>query len=324
MTSYSVVVCTYNGERYIVEQLKSILEQTHPISEIILCDDGSTDKTLEVAESLFVASGFKNYRILAGRVNRGVVANFLRGLKTSTGDYVFTCDQDDVWCRDKVEVFAKAAERSHKQLYFSDGYVVDADLSKRPYSLWDSLHFSPSALNNKSMLDVLLSRCVVTGAAMMVSRSLIDEIDSVPSCWLHDGWFAMVAACSDSIQPIDRKTFLYRQHGSNVVGAHSDSFRGRVKNWVDNISDQPRIRKERFERYQWAQTLVGSDNASLNQCLEFWGTLRDMKNSSKLKNLGAVIKEFSSGSYSSFYTGARGALRDVISILVPSRANRDD
>lgn len=317
MLSFSVVICTYNGEHYIREQIESILEQDRKVDEIIVCDDGSSDRTLDIVKQVFAESGFRRYQIMGPRATKGIAANFLRGLKAATGDYVFTCDQDDVWLPDKVAVFADAIEKSNEQLYFSDGYVVESDLRKRGYSLWGSLGFSVSLLEKMTMIDVLLKKCVVTGAAMVVSHELVDQIDDIPDCWLHDGWFAVVAACNDSIQPIDRKTFLYRQHGRNVVGAHSDSLLGRAKNWTRNISEQKRVRKKRYERYACVQQKLEFRSEELTRCLRFWGKLCDLDGRGLPASLATIICFLADGSYGRYYTGARGAVRDVLSLFLP-------
>ena len=322
MPNFSVVVCTYNGEQYIREQIESILEQKHKVDEIVVCDDGSNDRTLEIIRQVFAESGFKHYRIMGPRATKGVASNFLRGLKVSTGDYVFTCDQDDVWLPDKVAVFADAIEKSHKQLYFSDGYVVESDLKKRGYSLWNTLDFSVNSLSNNTMFGILLSRCVVTGAAMAVSRELIDQIEEIPDCWLHDGWFAVVAAFNDSIQPIDRKTFLYRQHGRNVVGARSDSLFGRAKSWARNISEQKRVRKTRYERYMCVRQKFESESEELSGCLRFWGKLCALDGRGAAASLATIIQLLVDGSYGRYYTGARGAVRDVLSLVLPKGLGR--
>lgn len=317
MPSFSVVICTYNGEQYLREQIESVLGQTHKVDEIVVCDDGSSDRTLDIAKQVFAESGFMRYQIMGPQATKGVAANFLRGLKAATGNYVFTCDQDDVWLPDKVAVFADAIEKSNKQLYFSDGYVVEGDLRKRGYSLWDSLGFSVNLLNKNTMLDVLLNKCVVTGAAMVVSHELIDQIEVIPDCWLHDGWFAVVAACNDSIQPIDRKTFLYRQHGRNVVGAQSDSLLGRAKSWVRNISEQKRVRKNRYERYMCVQQKLEFGNEELTRCLSFWGRLCDLDGKGLPASLATIICLLADGSYGRYYTGTRGAVRDALSLFLP-------
>lgn len=308
----STVICTYNGSAYIREQIDSILGQSVPVDEIVVCDDGSVDGTVDIVLKRFKEVGYINYLVLQGDRHYGVSENFLRGLKASSGDYVFTCDQDDVWCVDKVRLFTKAMEATAKDLYFSDGYVVDADLTRRKYSLWDTLDFSVEQLEMHNVFDILLKHCVVTGSAMAVSRQLINSIDVVPDGWLHDGWLAMAAAVRDSIEPIDCKTYLYRQHGSNAVGASSSTLAGRIRAWANNIGEQPRVRTERRNRYKAARNLLERDSPQLDECVSFWETLCSLETASLPSGAKTVAGLFAKGMYDKYYTGARGALRDVL------------
>ena len=98
----SVAICTYCGERYITEQLHSILRQTRPVQEIVLCDDRSADRTAALAEEALRESGIP-YRILINEENLGVTRNFEKSISACTGDLILTADQDDVWAPDKVE-----------------------------------------------------------------------------------------------------------------------------------------------------------------------------------------------------------------------------
>lgn len=312
----SVVVCTYNGAKYISEQIKSILFQTVPVNEIVICDDGSSDDTVELAKRELDASSFRDYKILVDRSHHGVSANFLRGMKASTGDYVFCCDQDDVWCDNKVELFVEAANRTHMDLYFSDGYVVDSDLTKRDYSLWDSISFSYGMAAERPLFEILLQKNVVTGAAMLVSRRLIDGVDCIPNGWLHDGWFAMAAAAKGSIEPINHKTFLYRQHDANAVGARSNSLVEKVRRWSKGIPEQPEVRSLRLERYTSARDMLGIKGEAIEDCLYFWNKLDGLTASGFVRGFGTILRLLANGSYSRYYTGTRGGVRDLAWLLI--------
>ena len=96
----SVAMATYNGEKYLVEQLDSILTQTHPIYEIIIVDDGSSDKTLDILNSY--QDKFGNIKVYPNSENLGVVKSFERAIMLTSGDYIALSDQDDVWSNDKI------------------------------------------------------------------------------------------------------------------------------------------------------------------------------------------------------------------------------
>ena len=99
----SVAICTYNGEKYIREQLESILNQEYSVDEIVVGDDGSSDRTIEVAEKILKTSDV-SYRILRSTTNIGYRKNFERTIAATKGEIIFLSDQDDVWKRNKVKV----------------------------------------------------------------------------------------------------------------------------------------------------------------------------------------------------------------------------
>ena len=99
-------MCTYNGERFIEKQIKSILEQSKAVDEIIICDDGSKDQTLAIAEKLLAESTVA-YRIERNEEALGVVRNFQKAYQLCGGDLIFSCDQDDIWHEDKLETIEK-------------------------------------------------------------------------------------------------------------------------------------------------------------------------------------------------------------------------
>ena len=305
-----VLLSSYNGEKYIREQLDSLLAQQLQPYRIIIRDDGSSDGTIKILEEY--STKYKHISYYTGENLKPAKSFWNLIEKTEEADYYALCDQDDVWCVDKVRLFTKAMEATAKDLYFSDGYVVDADLTRRKYSLWDTLDFSVEQLEMHNVFDILLKHCVVTGSAMAVSRQLINSIDVVPDGWLHDGWLAMAAAVRDSIEPIDCKTYLYRQHGSNAVGASSSTLAGRIRAWANNIGEQPRVRTERRNRYKAARNLLERDSPQLDECVSFWETLCSLETASLPSGAKTVAGLFAKGMYDKYYTGARGALRDVL------------
>ncbi len=224
----SVAMCTYNGERFVAEQLRSILEQSRRVDEIIISDDGSSDATLErVREALATFRGqAPELKMLAG-ARLGIVRNFSRAVEASTGDIIFLCDQDDVWLPSKVEEMISVFERdSDALLACSDAHLVDAELRFLGRSQFQMVRMTDGlrqSLEGPGGFEVLLRRNVVTGATVAFRRELLDIALPFADCWMHDEWLAILAAAKGGLRLVNRPLVLYRQHGSNQCGMKPES-----------------------------------------------------------------------------------------------------
>ena len=315
--TFSVALCTCNGAAYIQEQLDSILRQTVPVSEIIICDDNSRDGTVGIAEKILARSGVE-YRIFVNKPALGVANNFLKALKHTTGDYVFTCDQDDIWHEDKVKIFRDGVRQSGKALYFSDGVLVDGDVKPLGSTLWEAYGVDRDLASGEALLQILIRRPIVTGAAMLVSRQLIDQINEIPERWLHDEWFAMAAAAKDDIAPVYAKTFDYRQHGNNVVGAKKLNFLEKTKLWASQITSLHEFRLIHLEKTRAALCLAACTphEAFVKEAVAFWEAMVELQELSCCKGILRIGRSYKAGAYARFYTGIRGAVRDVLSCML--------
>ena len=314
----SVALCTYNGEKFISEQLNSILNQTVSVDEIVICDDNSKDGTVSVCEDILSKSGI-DYKIVVNQPPLGVTKNFMKALKLTTGDYIFTCDQDDVWRENKVEIFSREIEKSNRLLYFSNGMLVDADNCPLNKTLWEFLGINYDEIKNSdSQLETILHRPIVTGAAMCVSRKLIDKVDSVPEDWLHDEWFSIIASKEKSIMPINEETFNYRQHGNNVVGASKKNFKDGLKNWIGGFDSILEFRRYKQKRSVDILNYVKNTEfeAMAQEHFDYWNGLYELNSLSAIKQMARATKYFVSGKYSKYFIGARAYLRDMLAAIL--------
>lgn len=110
--SISVIISTYNGENFIEEQLKSIYIQTVQPDEVIIRDDGSSDKTVDICEDFIKRNSCKNWKLIKNEVNIGWAENFIEGFRQSECDIIFPCDQDDIWIKNKIESMSKMMEEN--------------------------------------------------------------------------------------------------------------------------------------------------------------------------------------------------------------------
>ena len=218
----SVALCTYNGEKFLAEQLKSIARQSRAPNELVVCDDGSSDLTLEILENFAEASRFP-VRIFCNEKNLGSTKNFEKAISLCNGGIIALSDQDDVWLPEKLELIeTEFLNNPHVHAVFTDARVVDASLQPLGFSLWKSINFDPplqKAFSQGQGLSILTKGNVVTGATMAFRSVYRDLILPIPKIWVHDAWIAILLAAVAEISFIPGKLTLYRQHADNQIGA---------------------------------------------------------------------------------------------------------
>lgn len=231
----SVALCTYNGARFLSEQLASLLAQTRLPSELVVCDDDSTDKTLQILADFQSDAPFP-MRIHVNPVNLGPAKNFEQAISLCEGDLIALCDQDDVWLPEKLDeaesLFNKFPD---VDAVFSDGEVVNAELRPLKYTLWSQVGFTfaeRQMMVNGRGLDVLLKHVTVTGATLTIRASLRQRVLPIPPGWMHDAWIALIASASGGLRTIPAPLILYRQHDSNEIGARRRSL---IERWQETL-----------------------------------------------------------------------------------------
>jgi glycosyltransferase involved in cell wall biosynthesis len=224
----SVALCTYQGGRFLPDQLRSIAEQQRLPDELVVCDDGSTDETLDQLEAFRASAPFP-VRVHCNPERLGVTANFSRAIALSTGSVVALCDQDDVWMASKLARQAEVFESSaNVGAVFGDAEVVDAALHPTGRSLFEATGFSPRRqrrFRRGGALDVMLARPVVCGATLAFRSYFRDLLLPIPSSGVHDVWLATLLAAVTETIPLSDTLIRYRQHGSNEIGAPTRSLR---------------------------------------------------------------------------------------------------
>ena len=238
----SIALCTYNGAPYLEGQLESIAAQTLQPDELVVCDDGSTDSTLELLSDFKGRVPF-DVRIYRNITNLGSTRNFEQAITLCEGEIIALSDQDDIWLPEKLEKLVKALSDNPETAFaFSDAEVVDDQLRPMHYRLWESgnVQFSRRLQNRfrkHGPLDVLIKRYIVTGATMVFRSSLKDIILPIQTSWVHDGWIAFIAAAiGKNGEFVDEPLILYRQHTNQQIGASKPARqRGHVLSAYDFI-----------------------------------------------------------------------------------------
>lgn len=220
----SVALCTYNGAPYIAEQLRSIARQTRPPDEVVICDDGSTDPTLEIIQSLERQLGLV-LQVHSNERNLGPTRNFEKALKLCEGDWLFLADQDDSWDPKKIETIGSIF-RSRRSVgaIFTDAEVTDGDLRPSGRSLFEAIPFTKRerrAFERGDYFKVLMRHNVATGATMAIRADLRNSIPPAPDAWLHDAWIVFAAAALSEVSFLEERLVLYRQHPEAQIGVPS-------------------------------------------------------------------------------------------------------
>ena len=219
-----ILLPTYNGEKFLCEQIDSILHQTHKKWRLIIRDDVSCDGTQSLIDKYKRLYPDKVFIINNESSKKGIVGSIQDLLGSSTAPYVAFCDQDDVWCKDKLEIqIAKMKELESLHggdfpiLIHTDLVVVNNELKVLDSSFWNYLHLSPGKM--KSLNRTLVHNCI-TGCTVMINRELIKKSLPIPDdVIMHDWWLALVAVAEGRIYSINNSTVNYRQHGGNDTGA---------------------------------------------------------------------------------------------------------
>ncbi|MEE3742813.1 glycosyltransferase family 2 protein [Streptococcus dysgalactiae] len=224
----NILLSTYNGERFLAEQIQSIQKQTIKDWTLLIRDDGSTDRTPDIIRE-FVKQDQRIQWINENQIeNFGVIKNFYTLLKYQAADVYFFSDQDDIWLEDKLEVTLLEAQKhdlSKPLLVYTDLKVVNQQLEITHASMIKT----QSAHANTTLLQELTEN-TVTGGTMMINQALAKEWNTCEGLLMHDWYLALVAAARGKLVYLDIPTELYRQHDANVLGARTWS--KRMKHWL--------------------------------------------------------------------------------------------
>jgi len=275
--SVSIALCSYNGERFIGEQIESFIQQTRLPDELVIGDDGSTDSTLEIIARLSVNAPFPVH-LHQNPVNLGTTLNFEKTIEFCSGEVIFISDQDDVWKPEKIAEVVSVFSRSEDiGLVFTNAELFDENDLPVGKTLWDRLfdRKRQQRFRHKGPLSVLaMGKNVVTGAGMAIRRDLVPVLiaNPAPRSVMHDEWWALVAALVSRIEYLDLVLFKYRQHSSQQIGASwsvkrkNRPYDCRMEHYQERI-DQLQTKKRMLDRLIRI-TIPYNASTRIRQCYE--------------------------------------------------------
>ncbi|WP_052480920.1 glycosyltransferase [Gilvimarinus agarilyticus] len=214
--NYDVVICTFNGEHHVVEQLDSILNQAIPPTRIIVSDDGSDDATCALVTQRAETCATPISLLQGPR--QGVNRNLLFALSHTQSPYVFIADQDDIWLDNKSTLFSQQmTDEATPHLIFSDAWVWQPPATPQQ-TLWQMDQLDPGNIDAPQRLA--FHNCV-QGASAAINRALINKLSHHPDMVMYDWWIALLAATQGRASAISTPTLYYRQHRAAQLGSQA-------------------------------------------------------------------------------------------------------
>jgi glycosyltransferase involved in cell wall biosynthesis len=216
----SVCLASHNGEKFIREQIESILSELSPNDEVIICDDGSTDATCSIITSF----NDPRIKLIINSNNIGYVKNFEKVLSLAKGQFIFVSDQDDIWVAGKVQKVLAAFQKDHNiTLVYHNLESVDVfgNMLHRKFP-----QYSQGVKNSFIFLIRQLIKAQIFGCACCLNRSKLNSIFPFPaSVYAHDHWISVWAAVNGRIFFLKDVLVKHRRHDSNLSPEKHLSFR---------------------------------------------------------------------------------------------------
>ena len=312
-----VVLCTYNGERYLRAQVESIFRQHRKPDLLLAYDDGSSDGTMALLEEL---AGVAPFRFVVRRNpgNLGYVRNFEQAIRDCDADIILLSDQDDDWKPEKVSALeAVFAYDATATAAFSDADIVDEELHPLGSTLLDAVGLAKAdreAVVAGKTLPLLLRRNFACGAALGLRASSREWVLPFPEGAIHDEWIALVNAARGGLRFIPDALIRYRQHTANQIGLRSSSWRTRLDTFLHRHGPETERRLRLMHQLKKRLLNTGATHAVLE---DIEGAIAHLQHRVSLhgvflRRTKQVFSELKSGRYARYSFGWASAGRDLL------------
>ena len=220
-TAVSIAMCTFNGARFLRDQLDSFSTQTRLPDEIVICDDGSTDETLKILADWAKSAPFK-VQIVQNERNLGYAKNFEKAIDLCQGEIIFLSDQDDIWLPQKIDLMANLLESTPDSSgVICEAYLINSQNERLPY-----LHSDISREFMGCFLPCFLSLPenklpLLSGCCSVFRKKVLNTIPDVQEGWPHDSWFFLFAQTLGKVLFVSEPLICRRIHDSNTSGVQA-------------------------------------------------------------------------------------------------------
>jgi hypothetical protein len=238
--SISVAMGTCNGNRFLQEQLTSIANQEILPKELVVCDDVSTDDTIQIISEFARTASFE-VRFIQNGSRLGIAKNFEKAISLCSGDIIALADQDDVWNPRKLARVVQEFDRNPEfGGLFSDAELIDASSVPMGRRLWASVPFRPrrEKMDSAEFARLLLRQTVATAPTIAFRSELRDLLLPIPQTWMQDAWIIWMLALHSSVGCISEPLIQYRIHAAQGMGVPSRSPLDRIR-MIRRVGEEP-------------------------------------------------------------------------------------
>lgn len=326
----SVAMCSYNGGRYIEAQLESIAAQERAPDDLVICDDCSSDDTLQIIEGFRRRAAFP-VRVVVNHKNLGTSKNFEQAIGLCDGDIILLADQDDVWLPQKLGRIEAAFECNQETgLVLTNAEVVDENLTPLGYDLW---RFVGLTKDERRLIEggrgysIVLLRAITYGVTMAFHARYKNLILPLPAHQvvfnsplpIHDTWIALLIAAVARVAVVDEKLTKYRQHAQQQAGAasltratqsDSSAWQPLKRDVFESAAATYRALRDRVMTYP-QHSLRTEDIQELNTLIAHLEARAHVPHH-RLRRVPQVLGELSTGRYHRYANGWRSAVKDLI------------
>lgn len=277
----SVALATYNGQEYILEQLDSLRKQTVLPDEVIICDDCSTDNTYSIIREYIKNYTLTKWKVVRNSYNIGYIQNFKRSLSMTSGDIIYLCDQDDIWCSNKIAMMNYIlCHNDNIKLLGTAVELIDDKTRKISKNKFESKKIQ--SVNFFQIHEENFSQ----GCTMAIRREIVDKyintsvFDNIP----HDWALSIIASCENGVFYLPNPLVCYRLHNNNTIGLNKQT------GIFHNKKDQIKSLNLRKKICMYALSNSSLNKQILNKLIEFYESRISFYKKVSLRNYFSEFK----------------------------------
>ena len=324
MSKVSVALATFNGEKYISKQLHSLLFQRRTIDEVIIVDDASTDKTADIVRDFIEKNQLLNWHLYINEKNIGFLKNFKSAIEKTTGDIIFLCDQDDIWCKTKVDSMLNRFDSDDRIKAIYSGFNIIDENDNVVHARQKVFHSNNNLIKFriepfetvKIDLSTICKYNISPGCTLAFTREVKNiYLEKTKSICVHDWEIALIAAFLDGLYFFNTPLTHYRVHSSNTIGL--SEFAGNSDKSKLALYDLRLKKAEKIHDYLKSMDvyhyLLADDGLKiLTDRVNFAEKRLNALSEKKLSKIFELYKDFDN--YTSFVT-LKGRLADIFCVL---------